>query len=70
MAAEDRLRHVALGRADGRETAVALRDVDVPAHEIDLVGPEHHERRHPRVVIVVARDVAVGALLGFRASHV
>jgi hypothetical protein len=34
-------------------------DVDVATHEVDEVRPLHEKLRHPRVVVVLLRDVAI-----------
>ena len=38
----------------------------VAADEVDVVRPLHQELGHDRVVVVILRDVAVGALSSYR----
>ena len=63
-AADDGLRLVALGDDHGRQPVVAGRDPAVAADEVDVVRPLHQELGHDRVVVVVLREMAVGAHLG------
>ena len=63
-AADDRLRLVALGDHDGRQPVVARRDPAIAPDEIDVVRPLHQKLGHDRVVVVVLREMAVGAHLG------
>ena len=62
-AADDSLRLLALGDDRRVDAVLAAGHPGVPAHEVQVVRPVHEQLRHPGVVVVVARDVAVGALL-------
>ena len=61
VAADYGLRLVVLGDGDGLEAVAALADVGVAAQEIDEVRALQQQLRHPGVVIVFARDVAIRA---------
>ena len=47
----------------------ALGHVDVAAHEVHEIRALHQQLRHPGVVVALARDVTIGARLGFRGAH-
>ena len=63
VAADDGLRLVPLGDVD-RLDAACLADPGVEADEVDEVGPLQQQLGHDRVVVVVLRQMAVGAGLG------
>ena len=67
VAADYGLRLVVLGDGDGLEAVAALAHVGVAAQEVDEVGALQQQLRHPGVVVVVARDVAIGAGAGLLA---
>ena len=69
VAADHRLRLVALGHRHRLDAARAGRDVDEAAHEVDEVRALQQQLRHHRVVVAGRRDVAVGAGLGFGLPH-
>jgi len=41
----------------------------VHADEIDVIGAEQQQLRHDRVVVVLGREVAIGAGLGLLGAH-
>ena len=61
--ADDGLGLVALADDHGLDAALAVRHVDILAEEVVGVGALHEHHGHLGVVVVVLRDVAVGALL-------
>src|SRR6187399_2688413 len=63
MTAEGGLRLFLLGPDHGIEATLALTDVGVTPEEIHRAGPEAKHLRQPRVVIVILRHVAIGAIL-------
>ena len=58
------LRFIRLGPNHGVQTFFAFADVGVAAKKIHRAGAEPEELRHPRVVVIVLRQMAVGAILG------
>ena len=64
MTADRCLRLVRLGPDDGVQSVASFADVGVTAEEIHRAGAEAEQLRHPRVVVVVLRKMAVGAILG------
>src|SRR4051812_27007889 len=63
MTADRRLRLVRL-RPDHRvESVLAFTDIRVTSEEIHGPGSEAEELRHPGVVVVVLREMTVGAIL-------
>ena len=69
LASDHGLRLVALGDGDRFEPPRPLRHVDVPPEEVIEVRPQHQDLRHPGVVVVAGRDVAVGAGLRLGGPH-
>ncbi len=67
-AADDGLGLVTLGGDHGVEALLAGGDPAITTDMVQIVRPLHHELGHDRVVVVVLRDVAVGALLGLVAT--
>ena len=63
MTADRGLRFVRFGPDDAVQSFLALADVGVAAEEIHRAGAEAEQLRHPRVVVVVLREMAVGAIL-------
>ena len=63
MTADGRLRLVRFGPNDGVEPSLPFADVGVTPEEIHRAGAETEQLRHPGVVVVVLREMAVGAIL-------
>src|ERR1041385_1705925 len=63
MAAERGLRFFLLRPNDRLETALTFTDVGVASEEIHRARAETEQRREPRVVVVVLRNVAISAAL-------
>ena len=57
------LRFVPLRPDHGVKPALALADVSVAAEEIHRARAEAEQLRHPRVVVVLLGNVAIGAVL-------
>ena len=64
MTADHRLRFVRFGPDHGVKSFAAFADIGVATEEIHRAGAEAEQLRHPRVVVVVLREMAVGAILG------
>jgi hypothetical protein len=69
VAADHRGRFVMLGYRHCFIAFVASGYENVSSHEVHEVRALEQQLRHPCVVVVGARDVAVGAALGFFPSH-
>src|SRR5690349_2431529 len=63
MTSKRGLRFILLGPNDSFESVLALADVSVATEEIYRARAETQQRCEPRVVVIVFRDVAVGAIL-------
>ena len=63
MTADGRLRLVGFRPDHGVESVASFADVGVAAEEIHRAGAEAEQLRHPGVVIVGLREMAVGAIL-------
>src|SRR5438093_11754091 len=63
MTAERRLRFILFRPDDRVEAALALADVGVAPEEIHGTRAEAEHLRQPGVVVIVLRDVAIGAVL-------
>ena len=68
VGADHRLRLVIFGDARGLEPAFEAGPC-VEADEVDVVGAEQQQLRHDRVVVVLGRQVAIGAGLGLGLAH-
>ena len=58
-----------LGHRHRVKTLRSLGHVHVAAHEVHQIGALHQQLRHPGVVIAFARNVTIGAHLGFGRAH-
>src|SRR5438477_224960 len=63
MTSNDRLRFVRLGPDNGVQTLPTLAHIGIAPEEINCPGPETEQLRHPGVVIIRFRQMAVGAIL-------
>ena len=63
MTADRRLRFVRFGPDHGVKSFAAFADVSVAPKEIHRAGAESEQLRHPRIVVVCLREMAVGAVL-------
>ena len=62
MTADGGLRFVLFGPNNGMKSFPAFADVGVASEEIHRAGAEAEQLRHPRVVVVVVREMTVGAV--------
>ncbi len=63
--ADDGLRFGVLGDHDRFEAVLTGGDAAVLANEVGEAGALHQQLGHDRVVVVVARQMTIGAALGF-----
>ena len=63
MTADRGLRFVRFGPDDGVQSFASFADIGVASEEIHRAGAEAEQLRHPGVVVVVLREMAVGAIL-------
>ena len=63
VAADRRLRLIRFGPDDAVKSFVPFAHVSVASEEVHRAGAEPEELRHPGVVVVVLREMAVGAIL-------
>src|SRR6266487_3804189 len=64
MTADDGLRFVRFGPDHGVKSFAPFADVSIAPKEIDRAGAEAQQLRHPSIVVVRLRQMAVGAILG------
>src|SRR2546425_556432 len=67
MTANGGLRLFLLSPNRAVQSFLATADIDISPEKVDRPGAEAKQLRHDRVVVVVLRDVAVGAI--FRRAH-
>ena len=69
VAANHRRRFVMLGHGHRFVAALSRGHKNIAAHEVHEVRALQQQLRHPGVVVVGARDVAIGAAFGFFGAH-
>jgi hypothetical protein len=69
VAADDRGRFIVFGNRDGVKPLLAVRNINVAAHQIQQVCSLKQDLGHPRVVVISIRNVAIVASSGFLRPH-